>query len=96
MNVTAPKAPPEPPTAVVDDGVTAVAIGTLAWAVALVAALLAHDQLAASGLSWLAWTCGAGIVIGAITFVVVWRRHLVYRAHREASIGTGGPVDPHA
>lgn len=83
-------------TAVADDGVAAVAVGTLAWAVALVAALLARRQLTDAGLSWLVWTCGAGIVIGLITFAVVWRRHVVYREHRKAGGGVEIPVDPHA
>jgi cytochrome b subunit of formate dehydrogenase len=51
--------------------------------------LLAHRPLAEAGLSWLSWTCGAGIVIGIITGVIVWRRHLVYREHR-ARTGQAG------
>jgi hypothetical protein len=72
-----------------DDGVVAVAVGTGLWALALVVSLLAHAPLAAAGLSWVSWTCAAGIVIGLITGAIVWRRHLVYRAHR-ASTGQAG------
>lgn len=93
--MTNTKPPPEP-TVVADDGVAAVAVGTLTWAVALVVALVAHEQLADADLSWLIWTCGAGIVIGLITFVVVWRRHLVYREFRNTHEGVESPVDPNA
>lgn len=80
---------------VADDGVAAVAVGTVLWGVALVIAIVLRDRLADAGHLWVLWTCVAGLVVGGITGAIVWRRHLVYRAHRQALAEATGTVgDP--
>lgn len=69
---------------VADDGVAAVAVGSVLWGVALVISVLMRDRLADAGHIWVLWTCVAGLVVGGITGAIVWRRHLVYREHRQA------------
>ena len=62
------------------DGVGAVAVGTAAWAVALVDAWLLRDRLEAAGNGWWVWVCLAGTVLGLIGLPYVVRRRSVYRA----------------
>lgn len=62
-----------------DDGLQAMVLGTLGWAVAGVVALV---NLARGGSTWLVWVCLAGILLGLGIGVFVWRRHRVYQAHR--------------
>lgn len=90
MSSEEPEAGPVEPVA--DDGVAAVAVGTAAWALGLVGTALAHDRLAANGHSWVIWVCAAGLVVGAIVGVIVWRRHVVYQAHRAALAPGDGPT----
>ena len=64
------------------DGVRAVAVGTAAWAVALVLCLALRDRLADSGRGWWAWVCLAGMAFGLAGLVFVRRRRDAYaRAH---------------
>jgi O-antigen/teichoic acid export membrane protein len=53
------------------DARKALLAGTLAWIVALVAALLFRAQLEEAGLAWLVWAAVAGAVIGVVGLVVV-------------------------
>lgn len=64
---------PQPPLPPVDDR-RPVAVGTLIWAVLLVAALLARDDLAGQGRGWWVWTPVAGIALGLLGLVYVRRR----------------------
>jgi hypothetical protein len=64
------------------DGVTAVAVGTAAWGVALVLCLVLRDRLADAGHGWWAWVCFAGMAFGLAGLVFVRRRRDAYaRAH---------------
>ena len=53
------------------DARKALLAGTVAWLVALVAALLFRAQLEEAGLGWLVWAAVAGAVIGVVGLVVV-------------------------
>lgn len=53
------------------DARKALLAGTVAWLVALVAALLFRAQLEEAGLAWLVWATVAGAVIGVVGLVVV-------------------------
>lgn len=70
---------------VADDGVGAVVVGLVLWALAGFACLLMRDALAERGAQWWAWTCLAGIGIGLGMLWFTRRRARVYRAHRAAS-----------
>ena len=64
------------------DGVTAVALGSVAFAVALVACLIFRDKLMANGHPWWVWVCMTGVALGCGGLVYVMRRRTAYRAHR--------------
>ena len=53
------------------DARKALLAGTVAWIVALVAALLFRAQLEEAGLAWLVWAAVTGAVIGVVGLVVV-------------------------
>ncbi|HET8970068.1 MAG TPA: DUF2530 domain-containing protein, partial [Candidatus Nanopelagicales bacterium] len=56
------------------DGVRTVAVGTLAWAVAAVVALLAREQLVADGRGWWVWVAITGTVLGLLGLPYLLRR----------------------
>ena len=63
------------------DGVTAVAIGTVLWAVAgLVLLLFFRAPLAEADASWWLWVCAVGAGLGLLGLWYVVRRRNVYRA----------------
>ena len=62
------------------DGVNAVAIGTVLWAVALVVTLIMHSALLESGNAWVTWVCVSGLVLGLMGLPYVIRRRAVYRS----------------
>lgn len=66
------------------DGVGAVAVGTVAWTLALVACLVLRGPLADAGRGWWTWVCLAGALLGAAGYVFVRRRRTAYAAaHRD-------------
>lgn len=70
------------------DGVNAVALGTIAWTVALVVLLLFFRQpLADADASWWIWVCAVGAVLGVMGLVYVTRRRDAYRRHEFAHRG---------
>lgn len=64
------------------DGVAAVAIGTLAWAVALAACLVLRGPLEDAGRGWWIWVCVSGVALGLPGLWYVRRRREAYRAAR--------------
>lgn len=63
------------------DGVTAVALGTVLWAVAGgVLAVFFRPQLNEAGTSWWLWVCAVGTGLGLLGLAYVVRRRNVYRA----------------
>lgn len=69
------------------DGVAAVAVGTVVWAVLLVAAVLLHARLQAAGRGWWVWVALAGFLLGLVGLVLVLRRRAAYRTSSGASPG---------
>ncbi|MEI6373874.1 MAG: DUF2530 domain-containing protein [Actinomycetes bacterium] len=67
------------------DGVNAVAIGTVVWAVALVVTLVMHSSLLESGNAWITWVCVSGLVLGLMGLPYVIRRRAVYRSAAASS-----------
>lgn len=67
------------------DGVNAVAIGTVLWAVALVVTLVMHSSLLESGNAWITWVCVSGLVLGLMGLPYVIRRRAVYRSAAASS-----------
>lgn len=63
-----------------EDGVGAVAIGTVLWLVALVVLLLLRDQLTASGSQWWIWVAATGALLGLPGLWFTTRRRAAYRA----------------
>lgn len=74
-----------------DDGVGAVSVGLVLWAVLGAACLVQRDELAARGAQWWAWTCVAGLGIGLAMLWFTRRRARVYREHLAHS--PGSPAD---
>ena len=67
-----------------EDGVVAVASGTVAWLVAFaVMALFFRDDLAAHNTSWWLAVCLVGVVMGALGLAYTIRRRTVYRKARQ-------------
>ena len=81
---------PQPPVIepVPDDGVSAVTVGLVVWALATVLCLLMRGFLEEHGVSWWLWTCVIGVGIGL--FMRTLFRERVRRAGR-SSAGAGAP-----
>jgi ABC-type nickel/cobalt efflux system permease component RcnA len=81
--------PPEPSLEpVVDDGLGAIRVGLVAWALAGVVLLLRRDWLADRGTEWWLLVCLAGVVI-CLGQWAIFARHRANRRAREAtSTGT--------
>ena len=62
------------------DGVGAILVGTIVWAIALVACLLLRDQLTAEGRGWWVGSCLAGFLLGLPGLWFVRRRRAAYAA----------------
>ena len=62
------------PAPVQTDERTPILIGSIAWAVALVIVLIAREQLAGAGHTWILWTCVVGLALGLIGLVYAARR----------------------
>ncbi|MEI2715814.1 MAG: DUF2530 domain-containing protein [Candidatus Nanopelagicales bacterium] len=62
-----------------EDGVGAVAIGTIAWVIAFVVLWFLRDQLAASDAQWWLWVAGAGALLGLPGLWYTTRRRSAYR-----------------
>ena len=69
------------------DARKAVLVGTIAWLVALVVALVFRTQLEAAGLGWLLWAALTGLVLGVIGLVVV---QLIRRRAARQEAGSAG------
>jgi hypothetical protein len=76
-----------------DDGVRAVSVGLVVWAVAAVACLLWREDLAERGADWWLWSCLVGLGFGLGMLLYMRRRAAVYRAHRAAG-GSSGDESP--
>lgn len=62
------------------DGVGALVVGTVLWAVALVVMLVFRSDLEANDNSWWLWTCLAGFVLGLGGIAYTrWRRDAINR-----------------
>ena len=61
------------------DGVGAVAVGTVLWAVGVVLCLVFRTQLDAAGNGWWLWVCVAGALLGLPGLWYVRRRRDAYR-----------------
>ena len=62
------------------DGVQALTLGTIAWAVAgIVLLLFFRPQLAAHDASWWLWVCLVGALLGLVALPYVLRRRAVYQ-----------------
>lgn len=71
------------------DGVTAVVLGTICWAVAgIVLAVFFRTSLAEADASWWLWVCVVGTGLGLIGLPYVIRRRNVYRSHA-ATVAAG-------
>ncbi len=66
------------------DGVSAMAVGTVLWAVALVVLLLTGTRFSDDDGWWL-WVCLVGCGIGAVMVLYTRRRRAVYGAARAAA-----------
>jgi len=64
------------------DGVSAVTLGTVAWAIAfMILVVFFRDDLAAADASWWIWVCLVGMALGLVGMFYVMRRREVYRRH---------------
>jgi len=61
------------------DAVVPVAVGTLAWAVALALCLLFRARLTRAGDGWWIWVCATGCTLGVLGSAWVRRRRAVGR-----------------
>lgn len=87
--MAAPRRPdPEP---LETDDVKVVALGTVLWAVALVAALLLRGRLDEDGRGSWVWVAAAGLALGLIGIRHVRRRRSALRAPSDPSSGHTGP-----
>lgn len=84
----APEANGAPKVAPLDvDGVGAVIVGTVLWAIAFVALLFFRDSLEASGSTWWLAVTAAGFGFGLLGLAYTTRRRSVYRAAAAAEDG---------
>ncbi|HEY6740445.1 MAG TPA: DUF2530 domain-containing protein, partial [Actinopolymorphaceae bacterium] len=67
------------------DGVATLAVGTVVWAIALIALLPFRARLEAAGHAWWLWTCVAGIVVGLVGTGYCWRRRTRTRRSRSSA-----------
>jgi hypothetical protein len=78
-----------------DDGVAAVTVGLVLWAVAGVACFLWRDTLADRGAEWWAWSSLAGLGIGLGLLGFTRRRARVYREYGQRAQGAASsPAGP--
>lgn len=66
-----------------EDGVGAVAMGTVAWCVALVVLLLLRDRLAESDAQWWIAVAATGAGLGLLGLLYTTRRRAAYRSSRK-------------
>ena len=66
------------------DAVLTVRVGTVLWAVGLLALLPFYSRLVDDGHQWWLWMCVSGVVLGAIGIWFTTRRRRVRQAHRAA------------
>ena len=78
------------------DGVGAVAVGTVLWAIALVVTLLMRDRLVAAGNDWWIWVCVSGVALGLIGLPYVIRRRNAYRSAGAGSSESSSSSDSSA
>lgn len=71
-----------------EDGVGAVKIGTVLWAVALAILLLMRDRLAESDSQWWIWVAATGALLGLPGLWYTTRRRSAYR--ERAALGPEG------
>ncbi len=76
--MTGPQDTPELVEPLDVDGVRAVAVGTVLWAVAFIVCLLLRDQLAAADTTWWTWVCLTGALLGLPGLWYVRRRARAY------------------
>lgn len=70
------------------DGVNAVALGTIAWTIALIVlGVFFREPLAEADASWWIWVCAVGAVLGVLGLFYVTRRREAYRRHEFTSRG---------
>jgi hypothetical protein len=67
--------------------VTAVAVGTALWAIALVLTLVLHDRLTDDGRSDWVWIAAAGVFLGLVGLWHVRRRATRLREIRPPGLG---------
>jgi len=84
-SIPEPSVPTEASTPLDVDGVTAVSIGCIAFALGFIGCVIFRDQLAANGQQWWMWVCIVGFVLGLGGLAFVVRRRSAYRAHRNAN-----------
>jgi len=60
------------------DGIAAITVGTVAFAVALVVCLVTRTSLADAGRTWWIWVCASGTLLGLAGLVYVRRRAAAY------------------
>ncbi len=70
---------PQQPRPLDVDGVRAVAVGTVVWAVLAVLAFAMRDRLAEAGNGWWLWVCVTGAGLGLLGLPYVVRRARAYR-----------------
>jgi len=70
------------------DGVQTVAVGTVAWLVALIALLPFYRTLEDQGRLWWLWTCGAGIGIGLFALWYCRRRRRLLAGQPATTVDT--------
>jgi hypothetical protein len=74
------------------DGVAAVTVGTILWAVALVVLLVLRDTLEQSGSGWWIWVAAAGFGLGIPGLVYTTRRRAAYRKASASGTDSTGAV----
>ena len=89
--MAAPRRPdPEP---LRTDDVTAVTVGTIAWAVLLVVLLVLHNRLEDQGRESWVWVAAAGLFLGLVGIRTVRRRRAALRRDEAATARPATPRD---